>query len=288
MNYDNTKMIRVFETASSILNELDMERIYKDVTTNGKKLGTDKKFNRHWYEYKGQLWVHSDGSKSMTNNGSVDVPMNKKIIAGLVREETEIEVTEQFKVGDKVRVPHKGKMVSGKIVRFDSGGTDKARQHGGGYVVDVGEPASILVPKQNVRKEEVEHIDEAKVKYLTGPGKKDSKRLIGIYTMGGKWVKDMNSEREAAAFVNKSWGEKEEVGVTEALRGMGDVKSTSGEWRKGRLKSSLTVERSGGRVEKLRAGDEIFIHPFDGERHVGATDKKDEGGYFFVAKYRIA
>ena len=59
-------------------------------------------------------------------------------------------------------------------------------------------------------KEEVE-IEEAKVKYITGPGKKDSKRIIGIYTMSGKWVKDMNSEKEAAAFVNKSWGESVEV-----------------------------------------------------------------------------
>lgn len=75
-----------------------------------------------------------------------------------------------LKAGDKVRVPHKGKMVSGKIVRFDSGGTDKARQHGGGYVVDVGEPASILVPKQKVQKEEVdghgEEINETTTKML--------------------------------------------------------------------------------------------------------------------------
>ena len=70
--------------------------------------------------------------------------------------EEETEVSEQFKAGDKVKVPHKGKMVSGKIVRFDDGGTSKAQQHGGGYVVDVGEPASILVPKQKVQKEEVE------------------------------------------------------------------------------------------------------------------------------------
>lgn len=79
-------------------------------------------------------------------------------------EETDVAVAEQFKAGDKVKVPHKGKMVSGKIVRFDSGGTDKARQHGGGYVVDVGEPASILVPKQKVQKEEVEHLDESATK----------------------------------------------------------------------------------------------------------------------------
>ena len=62
------------------------------------------------------------------------------------------EMDEEFKVGDTVKVPHKGKIVKGKIVRFDNGGTSKAQQHGGGYVVDVGEPASILVPKHNVRK----------------------------------------------------------------------------------------------------------------------------------------
>jgi hypothetical protein len=68
----------------------------------------------------------------------------------------------KLKAGDKVKVPHKGKMVSGKIVRYDDGGTDKARQSGGGYVVDVGEPASILVPKHKVQKEEVEQIDEVR------------------------------------------------------------------------------------------------------------------------------
>jgi len=128
-----------------------------------------------------------------------------------------VEVAEDFKAGDKVKVPHKGKMVSGKIVRFDDGGTSKAQQHGGGYVVDVGEPASILVPKQKVQKEETE-VSEAKVKYLTGPGKRDPKRIIGIYNMQGKWIKDMNSEREAMTFVNKSWGEsveEEEELVTE-------------------------------------------------------------------------
>jgi hypothetical protein len=86
------------------------------------------------------------GSKGSWSGGEVTV------IA--IKEETEI--AEQFKAGDKVKVPHKGKMVSGKIVRFDSGGTSKAQQHGGGYVVDVGEPASILVPKQKVQKEETE------------------------------------------------------------------------------------------------------------------------------------
>jgi hypothetical protein len=99
--------------------------------------------------------------------------------------EEEIEVSEQFKAGDKVKVPHKGKMVSGKIVRFDDGGTSKAQQHGGGYVVDVGEPASILVPKQKVQKEETE-VAEAKAPFPK-PFKKGE--MLWVPNRSGKMVK---------------------------------------------------------------------------------------------------
>jgi len=83
--------------------------------------------------------------------------MSKKALEPVKKEE--VEVNEQFKEGDKVKVPHKGKMVSGRIVRYDGGGTDKARQHGGGYVVDVGEYESIRVPPHDIRKESVESLD---------------------------------------------------------------------------------------------------------------------------------
>lgn len=84
----------------------------------------------------------------------------------LMTKKEEVEVAEQFKAGDKVKVPHKGKMVRGRIVRFDNGGSGNARQHGGGYVVDVGEPASILVPKQKVQREEVEVNEAAMNNYI--------------------------------------------------------------------------------------------------------------------------
>ena len=74
---------------------------------------------------------------------------------------------------------------------------------------------AIAAAKRNAGVKEEVDIEEAKVKYLTGPGKRDSKRIIGIYTMSGKWVKDMNSEREAATFVNKSWGESVEMHIEE-------------------------------------------------------------------------
>lgn len=70
-------------------------------------------------------------------------------------------IEEMHKPGDTVKVPHKGKMVRGKIVRHDKGGSSKAAQHGGGYVVDVGEYGSITVPSHKIVKEGVEQIDEA-------------------------------------------------------------------------------------------------------------------------------
>jgi hypothetical protein len=98
----------------------------------------------------------------------------KKAMRGVkpVRKE---EVEEQFKAGDRVKVPHKGKMVKGKIVRFDDGGTSKARQHGGAYIVNVGEPASIRVPSHNVKKEEVEVAEAIKV---NGPWENSS--IVGL------------------------------------------------------------------------------------------------------------
>lgn len=57
--------------------------------------------------------------------------------------------------GTKVRVPHKGKMVSGKVVRYD----DRDKHHGGSpfYVVDVGEYESAKVPAHHI-KEDTHHI----------------------------------------------------------------------------------------------------------------------------------
>ena len=55
-----------------------------------------------------------------------------------------------------------------------------------------------------VTAEETANFIEAKQQLFTGPGKKDSKRLIGVYTKSGKWIKDMSSEAEARKYVEKS------------------------------------------------------------------------------------
>ena len=58
----------------------------------------------------------------------------------------------KWRRGDKVQVPHRGKMTTGTIVRYDGGEYYKGEKVGSAfYVVDVGEYESIKVPKNNVR-----------------------------------------------------------------------------------------------------------------------------------------
>ncbi len=118
-----------------------------------------------------------------------------------IREETLDE--DHLKPGAKIKVPHKGKMVQGKVVRFDKGGPASPF-----YVVDVGELASIKVPEHKL-KEELD-LDEAKgVVQPTKDGKgvfkvlpRDTKGMsgkqdafsMGVYDKSGKkLIKDLGS-----------------------------------------------------------------------------------------------
>jgi hypothetical protein len=53
--------------------------------------------------------------------------------------------------GTSVTVVHKGKQVSGKIVRYDAG----KNGYSNAYVVDVGGPESIFVPAAKIKMESV-------------------------------------------------------------------------------------------------------------------------------------
>jgi len=58
----------------------------------------------------------------------------------------------KWKRGDKVQIPHRGKMTAGTIVRYDGGEYYKGEKVGSSfYVVDVGEYESVKVPSTNVR-----------------------------------------------------------------------------------------------------------------------------------------
>lgn len=58
------------------------------------------------------------------------------------------DVTGKLSAGTKVRIPHKGKMVAGKIVRYD-GGTKSVGELPF-YIVDVGEYGSVKIPVHKV------------------------------------------------------------------------------------------------------------------------------------------
>lgn len=69
------------------------------------------------------------------------------------------QIDEIHSPGTKVRIPHKGKMVTGKVVRHDKGSMGESPA----YVVYVGEYESAKVPAHKVQKvnEEVKPINEA-------------------------------------------------------------------------------------------------------------------------------
>ena len=97
--------------------------------------------------------IRASGKKVSVQHGEGDTLYRVSKAKKSVKEEAE-QIEEMHKPGDTVKVPHKGKMVRGRIVRHDKGGSSKAAQHGGGYVVDVGEYGSITVPSHKVVKEE--------------------------------------------------------------------------------------------------------------------------------------
>jgi hypothetical protein len=74
---------------------------------------------------------------------------NEGVIAGGMSnaEESVAKGSEILKVGTAVRVPHKGKMVPGKIIRYDSGKGGESPA----YVVDIGEYESKIVPVHNMK-----------------------------------------------------------------------------------------------------------------------------------------
>ena len=59
-----------------------------------------------------------------------------------------------YKKGTNVTVPHKGKLVNGKIVRYEAGKGGYSPT----YVVDIGEYESIMVPPNKVRRDATESL----------------------------------------------------------------------------------------------------------------------------------
>jgi len=107
----------------------------------------------------------------------------------------------------------------------------------------------------------------------------DKRTRMGMYRMNENAKIAMNIVSESL----------EELGVEETLheaKGILSVKPNSPQWRTAILTTDKNIEGAKG-VTKLKKGDTVDIHPFDGDRHVGAVDKKNQNTYFFLAKYSV-
>ena len=80
---------------------------------------------------------------------------------------------------------------------------------------------------------------------------------------------------------------KEDTELEEELKSLFDVKPTSKDWMKGKLRTAYNQTNKGVTKEVMKKGQVIDLHPFDGDRFVGSPDRKDKGKYFFIAKYNV-
>jgi hypothetical protein len=121
-----------------------------------------------------------------------------------------------FSPGTQVTVPHKGKMVSGKIVRYDSGkGIDSPA-----YIVDISEYESLIVPVSRVKQDmdEGENWSKYNHKRVGGMSKKSvssyrrshpgSKIQTAVTTKPSKLKKGSKAAKRRASFCARMRGMK--------------------------------------------------------------------------------
>ena len=96
-----------------------------------------------------------------------------------------------------------------------------------------------------------------------------------------------NVKKAAAEIMNRGAVYKESVELDEAPKSLFDVKPTSKDWMKGKLRTSYNQTNKGVTKQVMKKGQVIDLHPFDGDRFVGSPNRKDKGKYFFIAKYNV-
>jgi len=111
--------------------------------------------------------------------------------------------------GTQVTVPHKGKMVSGKIVRYDSGKGIESPA----YIVDISEYESLIVPVSRVKQD----MDEGELNELAIGGNGDSGDYLK--TLASAWY---NMDFELLAHIAKQGGNplKHKIDVQETIERM--------------------------------------------------------------------
>ena len=109
--------------------------------TNRYILGTDKKKKVH-------IQVANLDNKKYELNMYIEETQSEKDNMNLNETIRRVLVNEILKKGDTVTVPHKGKLVKGKVVRYDKGGPEDPF-----YVVDVGENESPKIPAHKIKED---------------------------------------------------------------------------------------------------------------------------------------
>jgi len=99
-------------------------------------------------------------------------------------------------------------------------------------------------------------------------------------------AKKFLSDREAEGY--RGIISKDGKPVKESAKSIFDIKPDSKKWTKAKSRGEHIIRGKMHSVKtKVKSGDALWIHPFDGDRHVAAIDKNDTGGYFFMSKYSI-
>ena len=136
--------------------------------------------------------------------------------------------------GTRVRVPHRGRMVSGKVVRFDKGGYVPGVRTGGWpfYVIDTGEYESVKVPVDRVHPESP--VVESAL--MEAP---ETFAVMAIDDPSPVWKQGSGHTPEQKV-VWQMWGlAKNEIGLAAKMA------------RKEHPKATISVENQGGRIVKV-------------------------------------
>lgn len=119
--------------------------------------------------------------------------------------------------------------------------------------------------------------------------------------MRDKYMKDLEKESDdfkkrygdrwmevlAATATKMAKKKAEQVEEAKSYTSIMQVQPRSRDWKAGTLYVPQNVERGDGKLHKFQKGDMIMVHPFDGDRYVGAIQVDDPMSYFFLAKHKV-
>jgi hypothetical protein len=149
--------------------------------------------------------------EGLAKRNSVDADVIWEDLESLTDDELYVFAVTQSIMEDTVQIPHKGKMISGKVVRKDP--------ISGEYIVDVGEYGSVRVPAHKVKHDVDEDWQKANKQDRTaGMSKKavkayrrenpGSKLQTAVTTKPSKLKKGSKASKRRKSYCSRSAGQK--------------------------------------------------------------------------------